>query len=321
MSLRTVITSAAAAAGIAALAAGPAAATFHFMQIHQVIGGVDGDPTAQAIQLRTRSAGQNLVNQGRLYAHDAAGLNEVLLLNIPGDVVNSAAGVRILFATASFSSHTTPAVTPDFLLTNPIPPSYLPAGSLTFEDDFGTVYWRLSWGGALYTGSTTGIAVNDANGNFGPPHDGPLPSADNKALLFLGTAGALSTTNLADYDVTAGAATFFNATGGSGTVQSLVAVGDGPLAGAVLGAPQPNPVRRTMHYSLTLPRDGRARVEIFDAGGRRVQTLVDEELPAGRHGLTWDAASGEAARLPSGVYLLGAVVDGAREVRRFVLLR
>ncbi len=36
----------------------PAQATFHFMQIEQVIGGVNGDTTAQAVQLRMRPAGQ-----------------------------------------------------------------------------------------------------------------------------------------------------------------------------------------------------------------------------------------------------------------------
>ncbi len=35
----------------------PAQATFHLMQIEQVIGGVNGDTTAQAIQLRMRFAG------------------------------------------------------------------------------------------------------------------------------------------------------------------------------------------------------------------------------------------------------------------------
>ncbi len=39
----------------------PAQASFHLMQIEQVIGGVNGDTNAQAIQLRMRFAGQNLV--------------------------------------------------------------------------------------------------------------------------------------------------------------------------------------------------------------------------------------------------------------------
>ncbi len=44
---------------IAGLMCNTAHATFHFMQIEQVIGGVDGDTTKQAIQLRMRSLNQN----------------------------------------------------------------------------------------------------------------------------------------------------------------------------------------------------------------------------------------------------------------------
>ena len=47
----------------AALATGPARATFHFMQIEQVIGGANGDTAAQAIQLRMRLGGQNFLSQ------------------------------------------------------------------------------------------------------------------------------------------------------------------------------------------------------------------------------------------------------------------
>ena len=52
----------------------PAFANFHLMQIEQVIGGVNGDTTKQAIQLRMRSAGQSVVSQAQIRAFDAAGL-------------------------------------------------------------------------------------------------------------------------------------------------------------------------------------------------------------------------------------------------------
>ena len=51
----------------------PAFASFHLMQIEQVIGGVNGDTTRQAIQLRMRQANQNLVGQATVVAWDATG--------------------------------------------------------------------------------------------------------------------------------------------------------------------------------------------------------------------------------------------------------
>ena len=135
-------------------------ATFHFMQIEQVTGGVGGDTTSQAIQLRMRAGGQNFLQQARLRAWDAAGANPVLVINFTQAVANPISGARILVAGGNFGSRVG-GLTPDFTMTNLIPVSYLAAGSLTFEDDFGTVIWRLSWGGAGYTGATGGSFDNE----------------------------------------------------------------------------------------------------------------------------------------------------------------
>jgi len=193
----------------------PVEATFHFMQIEQVIGGVNGDTAAQAIQLRMRTSAQNQVSQARIYAWDANGANPVLIINFAQNVPNATTGDRVLIGTPAFVAMTSPNAVANFMMTNPIPVSYLAAGSLTFEDDFETVYWRLSWGGAGYTGSTLGDSTNDNDpgfglAEFGPPFAGPLPSTTLQALRFSGAANALSTSNAADYSLTAEAAVFRN---------------------------------------------------------------------------------------------------------------
>lgn len=198
----------------------PAFASFHLMQIEQVIGGVNGDTTRQAIQLRMRADGQNLVQQGRVRAWDAAGANPVVIFDFTGPVTSGTLGARVLIATANFL----PGLTPDAVMTNPIPPSYLAAGKLTFEDDSGSsVYWAFAWGGAGYTGTNTGVAgsgfiANDVDGIFNPPFGSALPSTSTVAVRFTGAAGAMSTNNLADYALTAGAAVFTNNAGQNGTV-------------------------------------------------------------------------------------------------------
>jgi hypothetical protein len=208
---------------LAAFIASSASATFHLMQIEQVMAGVDGDTTAQAIQLRLRNVFENMVSQGRLVAYDATGSNPVILINVPSNVANGAAGATILFTTPSFNSMTNGAATPDFTLTNPIPVSYLAAGSLTWEEKTtGTVYWRLSWGGASYTGSNAGSIINDDNGDFGPPWAGPMPHLGVKALLFQGTASAQSHSNATDYAFSTGAAVWKNNAGTSFTVKTVV---------------------------------------------------------------------------------------------------
>ena len=188
--------------------------TFHLMQIEQVIGGVAGNTTRQAIQLRMRFAGQNLVSQARVRAWDAAGANPILSVDMTTDVPVATQGSRVLIASPGFL----PGLTPDFVMTNPIPVSYLAAGKITFEDDAGNVYWGLAWGGAGYTGTNTGLPDNDPDQNFNPPFGGPNPSSNTQALRFTGAATAGSTNNLADYALSAAPAVFTNNAGASGAV-------------------------------------------------------------------------------------------------------
>jgi hypothetical protein len=195
------------------LAPTPAQATFHLMQIEQVIGGVGGDTSAQAIQLRMRVNGQGGVSKARLVVRDAAGANPVVLIDFDTDITPEVQGERILIVSTGFAAHASPAVVPDFTLVNTIPDTYLAAGSLTYETNRGLVLWRLSWGGTGYTGTTHGAGFNDQGGDFGPPSNGPLPSTGTGALLFQNGAFAKSTTNANDYAVTGGAAVFTNSAG------------------------------------------------------------------------------------------------------------
>jgi hypothetical protein len=190
--------------------------SFHLMQIEQVIGGVQGDVTLQAIQLRMRTGLQNLVSQARLRAWDAAGQNPVIVIDMMNDVPIFTAGSRVLISTAGFAGAFGP--TPDFVMTTPIPQSYLAAGKLTYEDDSGVVVWSLAWGGAAYTGTNTGTLDNDADGNFNPPFPLPLQSSNDQSVLFPGPFSAPSTNNAADYILSPTAATFTNNAGETGTV-------------------------------------------------------------------------------------------------------
>ena len=210
---------------VAAMVTGRADATFDLMQIEQVIGGVNGDVSAQAIQLRMRAPFQCFLQPARLWVHDAAGANPILLFDFsvcppfPNQCVAGCDfGDRVLLTSANFSDFLDTPMAADFILTNLIPESYLAAGSLTFEDGAGTIYWRLSWGGDAYTGPTTGGIFNDPDGDFGPPWLQPLPSGGVEALRFQGPAEAPSTTNADDYALTAGAAVFTNNAGASATI-------------------------------------------------------------------------------------------------------
>ncbi len=208
----------------ALLAAAPAYASFHLMQVEQVIAGVGGHLDQQAIQLRMRALGQNLMSFSRIRAWDAAGANPVLIVNFVADVTNGGVGDRVLLVSSAFASAYGSG---DAVMTSPIPASYLSAGRLTFEDDIGTVYWSLSWGGSAYTGSDAGSLLNDDDGDFGPSLASRLPTSTAAAIAFTGPAAAVSSSNLADYALTAGAATFTSNGGLTRSLPNEIIFGDG----------------------------------------------------------------------------------------------
>ncbi len=225
MKLRSILTGTL-ALGLLSLSA---QAGFHVMQIEEIIGGVGGNVNAQAVQLRLRGGGQNFVGNARLRAWDAAGANPVLLFDIPSTVPNGSAGDNVLLTTAAFNTLMSgvPGYATDFTLAQPIPQSYLSGGKVTFESDGGTIYWSVAFG--AYTGTNLGDTTNDADGNFGAPFASPLPTAGTQGIRFTGAFGAASTTNVADYALTAQPATVRN------NARNTFTVVPEPASAALLG--------------------------------------------------------------------------------------
>lgn len=89
---------------------------------------------------------------------------------------------------------------------------------------------------------------------------------------------------------------------------------DAASASAVQGLPEaavpathivgnnPNPFNPSTTLILQIQAAGPARLEIFDASGRRVRLLHDGTLSAGRQQLEWDGRGDSGEALPSGTY-------------------
>jgi hypothetical protein len=222
----------------------------------------------------------------------------------------------VLAGTAAFAANI--GIPLDFTFTNSIPSAYLDAGSLTWEDDFEGILWRLSWGGANYLGPQDGDITNDVDGAFGV-FGGPCPTGDTQGLRFTGAAGAPSTDNQSDYALTGGAATFTNNAGASGTITAPLNVPNPRPTTLALSAPSPNPVRGMATYAIDLPDDSPVRVRVIDATGRVARTLLDQSLAAGRHVFAFDSAKGGA--LAPGLYFLDLDAAGRHESRRIAIVQ
>ncbi|MEM9664138.1 MAG: T9SS type A sorting domain-containing protein, partial [Bacteroidota bacterium] len=83
---------------------------------------------------------------------------------------------------------------------------------------------------------------------------------------------------------------------------------------AVLHAAYPNPFNPGTSLSFTLAQAGPVRLAVYDALGREVAVLLDEQRSIGTHVQRWDAGA-----LPSGPYFVQLVTSGGVQTRMLVL--
>jgi hypothetical protein len=102
---------------------------------------------------------------------------------------------------------------------------------------------------------------------------------------------------------------------------AYVGVANASGSGDQLRAPFPSPFRALTTIGFSLAQAGVVQVGVFDAGGRRVRTLVNGPRPAGPGILTWDGTGEDGTRLGSGLYFIELVGPGGRASRKVVRLR
>jgi len=84
---------------------------------------------------------------------------------------------------------------------------------------------------------------------------------------------------------------------------------------------QPNPFNPMTTLTYSVPVDGVATLRIYDIGGRRVRTLLDDRVVAGIHTATWDGRDDRGHGAASGVYLCELRASGSTAVIKLVMLR
>jgi hypothetical protein len=111
---------------------------------------------------------------------------------------------------------------------------------------------------------------------------------------------------------------------GSEPPASSAAEGNGRPAVALLCQNTPNPFGGrggATQIGFALPAEDRVTLQVVDAGGRLVRTLVAGQMPAGWHRITWDGCDADARAVGSGVYFYVLTAGGREQARRMLVLR
>ena len=89
-----------------------------------------------------------------------------------------------------------------------------------------------------------------------------------------------------------------------------------PLKTALLGV-YPNPVYENAVVDIQLSIAAAVMVNIYDLNGKFIETLVDQEYPAGYHWKKYDVSS-----LPNGIYLCTFKINGQlRDTKKILVIK
>ena len=78
----------------------------------------------------------------------------------------------------------------------------------------------------------------------------------------------------------------------------------------------PNPFNPVTNIQFEVPKAGFVRISVFDALGREVSTLIDQNMAAGTYKVDWNASD-----YPSGVYFYRLEADEFSQTRKMILIK
>jgi photosystem II stability/assembly factor-like uncharacterized protein len=78
----------------------------------------------------------------------------------------------------------------------------------------------------------------------------------------------------------------------------------------------PNPFNAETNISFESQKAGHVHLNVYDINGRLAVTLLDKDIPAGKHALTFDGS-----RLASGTYFLSLKADGFQASKKMTLIK
>ena len=88
-----------------------------------------------------------------------------------------------------------------------------------------------------------------------------------------------------------------------------------------LSGNRPNPFNPVTEIRFDLPEPQRVELVVFAVDGRRVSTLKNEHLPAGRYTVSWTGCNDAGERVASGIYFCRLEAGAFRQTLKMTLIK
>jgi len=109
---------------------------------------------------------------------------------------------------------------------------------------------------------------------------------------------------------------------GIGCVTTVTDVDETPVIRATaLAQNAPNPFNPVTRINFSVDHGGPTSLRIFDVAGRLVATLIDQDIPAGSHSITWRGLDSRNRQVATGVYFYELRTGADVLTRSMVLLK
>jgi hypothetical protein len=83
----------------------------------------------------------------------------------------------------------------------------------------------------------------------------------------------------------------------------------------------PNPFNPTTTIKFDMPMTSNVAINVYDATGKLVKTLVNEEKEAGYHQVVWEGKDNNGSEVPSGVYFYRIESEDFSKTHKMLLLK
>ncbi|MBZ0270302.1 T9SS type A sorting domain-containing protein [bacterium] len=87
-----------------------------------------------------------------------------------------------------------------------------------------------------------------------------------------------------------------------------------------LSRARPSPFGHQTLIEFTLSAPAHAKLTVYDVAGRLVRVLVEEDLPDGKHEVTWNGRDDDGLRVSGGTYFVKLTASDVTQTRKVVFL-
>ena len=83
----------------------------------------------------------------------------------------------------------------------------------------------------------------------------------------------------------------------------------------------PNPFSDSTNISFSIPQSQKVFIQVFDGAGRLIKTIANEQMQAGTHQLTWNAADENGTAVAKGMYYLKFNAGSYAETKKLAVIK